>query len=129
MANKEGKPSTSCSTNTTNITTTTDDSKLAVSTEKLEIKDNNDNEEEAKTKEDKKGKHDRESEVADLDSVLSGGCSICGSEDHDDIDCDEEDDDLYMMSTALHPSTSNSASLMSTVKGGRHGRSRRGCSK
>ena len=91
---------------------TTADSKLAGSAEKL---DNNDScrSKEFKTEnrtengqhndkgEEEEKKGEEEENLVDLDSVLSGGCSTCGSEDHDDVDCEVAAEPKYMMSTAL----------------------------
>lgn len=119
---------------------TTTDSKLATSTEKLDIKDKDKNsKEEASPLEehmdedgDEHGGEDEDLEteetgVVDLDSVLVGGCSTCGSEDHDDDDCKEDADPIYMMSTALPPPTPTSTStstptFVSSMSGGNGGR-------
>lgn len=104
---KKNETSTYCTTPTPTSTT---DSKLAASTEKLEIQDKDGDKEHLDT------------DVANLDSVLNGGCSTCGSKDHDEVDCEDDPDPMYMMSTALPPSTpKSSSSSMSTGKGGRGG--------
>lgn len=129
--NKKDEPSTHGSAPT--------ETKPATSTESLAAK----NEDHASDKQNEEQQH-LDSVVADLDSVLTGGCSTCGSKDHDDEDCEHESDSMYMMSTALPPSaaaahkttttttststtTASSSPFMSTLKGGSSGCGGQGC--
>lgn len=116
------RPCCSPATTTNTTTNTTTDSTLAGSTETFEVEDvdgeNDPNTEintETETETETNTEVDTATENSDfgsneedegdlpvnLDRFLSGPCSICGSPDHDDEDCEKEPDSRYLMTTAL----------------------------
>lgn len=51
----------------------------------------------------------------ELDDVVMGGCSTCGSLQHDTFECDHEDQPEYMMSGALQTEVDSSTSASATA--------------